>query len=737
MKRTTFFAGLIRRVVLGILGAALVIFPLCAAAQIDDYDFGDPTTPVTIEADMLSYDRESGVYTAEGAVEITRGAAVLTADLVSLNAATKEAIAEGNVVYYDGENRVEADRVDLNIDTQTGILYNGMIFYAEKHFYVGGEELEKTGEVTYRALRGSLTSCDGEVPAWRITGRKAEVTVGGYAKVWDGVFRVKDVPVMYLPYGMYPVKRERQTGLLTPSIGTSSDDGFSFTLPFYWAINESMDATVIGDAMTNRGVKVGLEYRYALAEELYGQVNYSFIEDHNRTDVDTGDRTRDFRWSFSFDHYQRLPGDIMLLADINMVSDDDYIDDLLDSYDNLNHTDSDYLTSRLDLSRDFTWGRAYVNFRYVDDLDDRRDRRTVHRLPESGVTVYPVGIPHTPLVFETSPTLVYFYRKEGLEALRLNVNPKLSAPISVKYLTVEPWAEGIATWWWTDDDERYDNTADRYTYLAGVKAFGEFGPTVYPDGGPYDTLSHLIRPGVAYTFAPDLDQDDYPWFDAADRVWGRSELVFSLAYILSGTMRTIDAPELFEILYLNAGVALDFEKDPDSVNYQVPDTYVTSFYEARLHPCNYFSLGFEMDIDHHLNDITRVSGDMTVTDSRGDYLKLGYSRINKLYYNIKDEQYYTREYDSLFGELKLVAYSDLDLYFETRYVFNDEEYKDGVLHEIDDEERYYSVGFDYHKQCWGVFLDLYYEEDMSDHSEDYGFMMTISLTGLGSISYGD
>lgn len=716
--------------------AVVAVAPF-ATAQVDDDYFGDPTTPVTIEADMLSYDRENNVYIAEGNVEITRGTSMLNADLIRVNAVTKDAVAEGNVVYYDGENRVEADRVELNIDTQTGILYNGMIFYAEKHFYVAGEELEKTGEDTYRAFRGSLTSCDGEVPAWRISGRKAEVTVGGYAEVWDGVFRVKDVPVMYLPYGIYPVKRERQTGLLMPSFGSSSDDGFSFTLPFYWAINKSMDATIIGDVMTERGLKVGLEYRYVLAEDLYGQINYSFIEDHNRKDVDTGRTYTDFRWAFSFDHSQVLPGGIQAFVDINMISDDDYIDDLYDSYDNIEQRDSDYMESRVNLSRDFDWAFAYVNFSYLDDLDDRRDERTLHRLPEAGFTVRPVEIPHTPLVFRMSPTMVYFYREKGTEGVRLNVNPRLSAPISLKYLTVEPWAEGIATWWWTDDNNRGDNSSDRYTYVAGVKAFSEHVSTVYPDGGPYDTLSWLIRPGVSYTFAPDLEQKHYPRFDSVDRVWGRSILTFSLESSLNGNPVFADTPDTLEIFYLKAGVAMDFDKDPDSVNYNLPETYVTSFYEVRLNPCNHFSLGFEMDIDHYLNNISRLSGDMSVTDSRGDYLKVGYSRIEEIYYNIKDEQFYTQEYDRLFGELKLVAYRDLDLYLETSCVFNDEEYKDGVLHKTDDERRYYSIGFDYHKQCWAVFLDVYYEEDTSDDSDDYGFMMTISLTGLGSISYGD
>jgi hypothetical protein len=243
---------------------------------------------------------------------------------------------------------------------------------------------------------------------------------------------------------------------------------------------------------------------------------------------------------------------------------------------------------------------------------------------------------------------------------------------------------------------------------------------------------------VSYTFAPDLDQDDYPWFDSVDRIWGRSILVLSLESALSGRLNSSEAPDTLELIYLNAGVALDFDKDPDSVNHDLPDTYVTSFYEVRLNPCSFFSLGFEMDIDHHLNNVSRLSGDVTITDSRGDYLKLEYSRINRLYYSIKDQQFFTQKYDRLLGELKLVAYSDLDLYFETRYVFHDEEYKRGVLHEVDDMERYFSIGFDYHRQCWSVFLDLYYDEDTSyDKDDDYGFMMSITLTGLGSISFGD
>jgi hypothetical protein len=43
--------------------------------------------------------------------------------------------------------------------------------------------------------------------------------------------------------------------------------------------------------------------------------------------------------------------------------------------------------------------------------------------------------------------------------------------------------------------------------------------------------------------------------------------------------------------------------------------------------------------------------------------------------------------------------------------------------------RYMDIGIDYHRQCWGVFFNTY----VSEFPDEYGFMVTFTLKGLGSL----
>ena len=56
--------------------------------------------------------------------------------------------------------------------------------------------------------------------------KSVHVTKDGYGVTDDAVFRVKDIPIMYLPKAFFPVKTSRQSGLLTPSVGYGQEDGF-------------------------------------------------------------------------------------------------------------------------------------------------------------------------------------------------------------------------------------------------------------------------------------------------------------------------------------------------------------------------------------------------------------------------------------------------------------------------------------------------------------------------------
>ena len=103
LRHATWFAGT------GVFVALIIISAQPSLAQ----DAGD----VEFEADTVTVDRDNGVLTATGNVEITRGVEKLTAEKVIYNQDTDVAQAIGNVIYKtaDGlEHRSDEMVLDEN-----------------------------------------------------------------------------------------------------------------------------------------------------------------------------------------------------------------------------------------------------------------------------------------------------------------------------------------------------------------------------------------------------------------------------------------------------------------------------------------------------------------------------------------------------------------------------------------------------------------------------------------------
>ena len=213
------------------------------AQSITERFAGSPNVPWQISADTVNYDAESTTYHARGNVIIEKQSTRLVADVVSFNHKAMTASASGHVVMTAGDDILTGERVELNLDRETGVVHGGTVFLKENHFYIHGDRIEKTGKETYLAEKGSITSCDGDRPDWIITGRTLKVTIEGYGSATHASFRIRDVPVLYTPYLLFPVKTKRQTGLLAPEMGISDRKGFSWDQPLFWAISDSTDAT--------------------------------------------------------------------------------------------------------------------------------------------------------------------------------------------------------------------------------------------------------------------------------------------------------------------------------------------------------------------------------------------------------------------------------------------------------------------------------------------------------------
>ena len=107
------------------------------------------------------------------------------------------------------------------------------------------------------------------------------INLDEYAIARNTLLKVKGVPLMYLPIIYYPIQgRQRATGFLLPTYGTSTIRGQSISNAFFWAINRSQDATFFHDWFTRTGQGVGSGYRYIAGLQSAGNVRFYRFDQH-------------------------------------------------------------------------------------------------------------------------------------------------------------------------------------------------------------------------------------------------------------------------------------------------------------------------------------------------------------------------------------------------------------------------------------------------------------------------
>jgi len=220
------------------------LLPLVSRGQQIGVRGGDVKGPVQIIADQVEHDRAANTYTARGNVEVREATRTLFADYIFLDDNTRDVTAEGNVIYEDLGDRIEAERMQLNLETKKGTLEKARVYIKTGNVYVNGAEIEKTGESQYKIKKGKFTTCGWDKPEWTFTSDEVDITVEGYAKTKSTTFHILGVPVFYIPWGIFPVKAQRQSGFLIPEMALSSADGAKFKLSYFWAIAKDKDATM-------------------------------------------------------------------------------------------------------------------------------------------------------------------------------------------------------------------------------------------------------------------------------------------------------------------------------------------------------------------------------------------------------------------------------------------------------------------------------------------------------------
>jgi len=226
-----------------------------------------------------------------GQVEVEREGLKFFADEIDLFTDTNRLVATGNVVFSNKDGRISAEQVEFDTKTLIGRFVNASGIFSlgpkadltlfggqDPDVYFYGEMIEKVGDKEYRLTRGAFTTCVQPTPRWEFTAGSVVINVDNHAVLRNTILRVKGVPMLYLPWAYYPLKKEqRNTGFLLPTYGSSTLRGQAISNAFFWAIGRSQDATFFHDWFTRTGQGQGAEYRYIAGQGSDGSFRTYFF----------------------------------------------------------------------------------------------------------------------------------------------------------------------------------------------------------------------------------------------------------------------------------------------------------------------------------------------------------------------------------------------------------------------------------------------------------------------------
>lgn len=206
-------------------------------------------------------------------------------------------IARGDIVFVTGNSRIAAERLEFDTKTKTGTFFkaSGTTVIREKaqpsqqgsqepNAFFWGEELHKAGASEYRIVKGGFTTCVQPTPRWDVSSGSITLKLDDYALLRNSVFRIKGVPVMYLPIFYYPTQEDdRATGFLMPIYGTQTLQGHKISNQFFWAISRNQDATFAHDWFSKSGNGFGGEYRYVMAPGSEGAATVYMLKEREIT----------------------------------------------------------------------------------------------------------------------------------------------------------------------------------------------------------------------------------------------------------------------------------------------------------------------------------------------------------------------------------------------------------------------------------------------------------------------
>lgn len=489
-----------------------------------------------------------------GNVDARFGIYRIQADKITLYEAETRLVAEGSVVFDEGDDqRITGSRGEFNYTTKLGFFVESTGFTNQTNdgtvVYFTADRVERTGENEVVVLDGKFTACEENIPKWSFTASKAVIRPNDRIKLYNAKFRVKDVPILPLPYASIPIKkRDRASGFLTPSFGFSANKGFRLTTAYYQTLGRSADVTFRTDLYASRGIGYGADFRTRANSRSFLNFGFYAVKDRIFGERKSPDNPDQGGTLFYADGVQYFPRGYTAVADVRLTSNLDFRQVFSDGIQQI--------ISPIEVSQVYvnkSWGSYTGNFLARSEVISIPNVRVKTRnLPGFYLEKRPSEFSFLKGVYFSFKTSaegvsrreevfdINLYRQStGTDpvitsafAQRFDVHPQISVPLNFKYFTLTATGGVRATFYSDSFDDMRRVVGQSVTRKYGEFEF-DFRPVAlaknyYQANGAF-RFRHTIEPYLTYRYITGVDNfNKIIRFDYQDTATDTNEIEYGV-----------------------------------------------------------------------------------------------------------------------------------------------------------------------------------------------------------------
>ena len=232
-----------------------------------------------IEITAKYVDATKNIVKARDNVVVYYEDSVIKASSVHFDKTTKVLVLDGKIemLGYEG-SKVHTNHIEIHTDTKE-VTFDELFLVSESDVWMFTKDAHKQ-DANYTLGASLLSSCDISDPLWKMAFSDALYDSDtNYIKIYGAKVYLWDIPMFYTPYLAFSTDRERTSGLLFPAFGYTSNEGFLYEQPVYWAISPSMDLEFNPQIRTARSIGMYSTFRFVDSAYSSGELRVGYFKD--------------------------------------------------------------------------------------------------------------------------------------------------------------------------------------------------------------------------------------------------------------------------------------------------------------------------------------------------------------------------------------------------------------------------------------------------------------------------